>query len=91
MVDFGTLHKARNADFRGSTANSGAAAELLLAGIFCRWATAATAGWPAKCGDAGLRISGEDFFARHRWICRTIQTLWQSSKVLPFSKRDGRL
>jgi hypothetical protein len=65
---YGTLHKARNADFMGSTAISGAAAEPFgideLAGIFQVGQPTPPQGWPAKGGNAQWRTATHrrDFF-----------------------------
>ena len=55
MTSLGTLHKPINPDFMGTTAISGAATrtgqhagDAELAGIFCRWATDATARMASK-------------------------------------------
>ena len=68
---YGTLHKARNADFMGSAAISGAAAEPFGMRETLNWRAFSVGGqptppqgWPAKGGNAQWRTANHrrDFF-----------------------------
>jgi hypothetical protein len=65
MAAHGTLRKARNADFTGATAISGAATEPVSTEETLNWRAFSVGGqptppqrWPAN----GLRFTGEIFF-----------------------------
>jgi hypothetical protein len=77
MGAYGTLHKARNADFMGTTAISGAAAEPVGMRETLNWRAFSTAGVASKwrqCAMADCDFTGRDFFEAQK-ISRALQRL----------------